>query len=241
MTSMPEGPVAAQGEAVPVTVDPPEPVKPVSFDQRRLLAGGLCVLAALLATVGTFLPLFVAELDLGRPAGIKLTVTGWGMEATSPAIDSGGGGGGDRSQPTAPNGYPLALASFLLLTAGIAAFWSARQAATEQGARFTRVLTLGGTAFLAGAVLTVAMQGVGYSSTLSLLSAGGSHPSLGLGFWLLIVGFVAAATAAVLMHLPSGPQQVRPAGEPVGERDIVIYDVSTPRYGVPVQQEPETK
>ncbi|MFD8496155.1 hypothetical protein [Amycolatopsis sp. NPDC059657] len=194
-----------------MTSNEPLPVgetSPVLADRRSVFAGALLVAAALLTAVGTFLPLFTAQVGMGGDATFVVTMSGWSTEVTSAHIESG------LPKAGTPNGYPLALAGFLLMAAGLVTFWSARVTAAG---RFAGGLALAAAAFLAGTVLTVSMQGVTLAASASIGGAGnGASP--GLGFWFMVIGFVGAVVAAALVLAPRSGRP-RPPSEP----EVVIH------------------
>ncbi|MGK3207556.1 hypothetical protein [Amycolatopsis sp. MEPSY49] len=144
----------------------------------------LLVLAATaLTVVGTFLPFLRTEQAVGlEPSGIaQTTLRAWRIDFTFP-------GQGEISSPSAPVGVPLLLAAAILLAAAVLGLVRRRPA---------RRTTLVGAAFLAGAVCTVAVQGM-----RSLVDDRGPQVSTTplAGTWVLLAAVAVAAGAAVLSH-----------------------------------------
>ena len=210
-----------QGQPLP-PVEPPAPPSPArARDPRRFITPALAALAMVLTVVGCFLPLFRGEQSLGSdnsPAGflgsrgLVVTLTTWKSEINFP---------GERvvSQAAPPVGFPLIFAAAVLSAATIAGAW---YAFTRSGGVLTKWLTSCAAVFLAGVVATVAMQGVGWSSTTAAL---GVTTSMQTGMWLLIAATVAALAAAVVAQLS------RAETEPTDDHGAALADLTTPRQG----------
>ncbi|MEV4149024.1 hypothetical protein AB0J40_35570 [Amycolatopsis sp. NPDC049691] len=148
---------------------------------RSWFAPVLVVVATALTVVGTFLPFFRTEQAVGlEPSGIaRTTLRAWRIDFTFP-------GQGELSSPSAPLGVPLLLAAAILLAASVFGVVTRRPA---------RRTTLVGAAFLAGAVCTVAVQGM-----RSLVDDRGPQVSTTplAGTWVLLAAVATAAAAAVI-------------------------------------------
>lgn len=173
---------------------------------RAFVAPVLVVCATALTVVGTFLPFFRTEQSVGlEPSGIaQTTLRAWRIDFTFP-------GQGEMSTPSAPLGVPLLLAAAILLAGAILG------AVTRRPARRT---TLVGAAFLAGAVCTVAVQGM-----RRLFNDEGPEVSTTLlaGTWVLLAAVVVAAGAAALSNLGT-PRWADP--------EAAYADTPTPPSGV---------
>lgn len=166
-----------------------------------------------MTALGAFLPLFLIRQSFGpvqRFLDTQLTVTetAWGSSFEVPGQEV-------TDQTGSPVGIPLLLAVAVLVAGALAAF-----ARPGPG----RWLVAGGAVFAAGVVLTVGMDGIGWS-----VATGGESldVTLGPGMWLLIGGTVAAAAAAVLACLPGRtPGWADPA--------VAYADTPTPPAGVAI-------
>lgn len=188
-------------EEPPATAGPPA---------RRMVLVVVVLFAAslLLVVVGSVLPLFRAAVQfLDRTESYRttvdiLTADAWQLRTVDNPLN-----------PTAtahavatpvPLGYPLALAAVLLLAA--VALWlkAAQQAGTVRAAKPVGLVAA---AFLAGMVIAVGMFEVGWGRLASADAVEGLQPTIGLGYWLLVIGAVVGIVAAVLAHrLPVAPE-----------------------------------
>ncbi len=177
---------------------------------RAFVAPGLVVGATALTVVGTFLPFFRTEQSVGlEPSGIaQTTLRAWRIDFSFP-------GQGEISSPSAPLGVPLLLAAAILVAAAILG------AVTRKPARRT---TLVGAAFLAGAVCTVAVQGM-----RGLVDDGRPQVSTTplAGTWVLLAAVVVAAGAAVLSN--AGRLAATPGW---ADPEAAYADTPTPPSGV---------
>lgn len=147
---------------------------------RAFLAPVLAGVATALTVVGTFLPFFRTEQPVGlEPSGIaQTTLRAWRIDYSFP-------GQGEMTSPSAPLGVPLLLAAAILLAAAVLGV------VTRRPARRTALV---GAAFLAGAVCTIAVQGI-----RSLFENSGLQVSTTplAGTWVLLAAVAVAAGAAL--------------------------------------------
>jgi hypothetical protein len=184
----------------------------------RFLPAALVALAALLAGLGSFLPLFLVRQHLGQGGligapDVTAVQTAWGVSYQYPGQET-------TDVSSSPMGIPLLVAVALLT---VAAFF----AAARPGRVLTRALVVAGAAFTAGAVATIAMNGVGWSATEQIEL----DVTIAPGLWLLIGAILLAVVAAVVAHLA-----LRPAGGPAGWADpaAAFADTPTPPSGVAI-------
>ncbi|MFE0026337.1 hypothetical protein [Amycolatopsis sp. NPDC059021] len=146
--------------------------------------------------------------------GLVLVRTAWENRLTV--------GGATVSELAAPVGFPLVLAAVLLLAATVVA---GRYVSTGSAGALARWLTSAGAVFLAGAVSTIAMGGVDLPASEQF---GLTTTTMEPGMWLLVVAVVAAAGAAVLIHLrsPEPAAWANPA--------LAFADIPTPSAGVSI-------
>jgi hypothetical protein len=173
----------------------PEPLPAAStpgWGATALLGSTLCLVAAALTVVGTFMTLFGGEL---RVAGhvLTMTITGWDFSTT----------GGPKWGAAPLNGVPLSLAAGALLVAAVASFIAAPGPATPAAKRIAGALCGVATAFLAGVVATVATQVVSWEGsfqpTNTPVGATIEYSSgVGFGFWILVAAVVLALPTAFL-------------------------------------------
>lgn len=177
---------------------------------RRFLPPVLTALAVVLSATGTFLPLFHSEQLIGGPSEVITSVMdAWRIRFRFPGQD-------EIDSPSSPVGIPLLLASAILLVAVVLGIRKPGPAASRT--------TLGGAAFLLGAVCTAAMLGAG---RLSGSDALGANTTTGAGMWLLIAaGLLAAAAAALTFRASGAPEWADPAA--------AYADTETPPSGVSI-------
>lgn len=161
----------------------------------------LFAVSLLLVVVGSVLPLFRAaaqfldRTDSYRTTVDILTADAWQLRTVDNPLNPVATA---HSVATpVPLGYPLALAAVLLLAA-VALWLKARQ---QAGAvRAAKPVGLVAAAFLAGMVIAVGMFEVGWGRLASADAVEGLQPTIGLGYWLLVIGAVVGIVAAVLAH-----------------------------------------
>ncbi|EOD64331.1 hypothetical protein [Amycolatopsis vancoresmycina] len=166
-----------------------------------------------MTALGAFLPLFRIRQSFGPvqrflDAQLTVTETAWGSSFDVPGQEV-------AEQTGSPVGVPLLLAVAVLVAGALLAFLR-----PDRG----RWVVAGGAVFAAGVVVTVGMDGIGWS-----VSTGGENLDVTLapGMWLLIGGVVAAAAAAVLACLPGRrPGWADPA--------VAYADTPTPPSGVAI-------
>jgi hypothetical protein len=184
----------------------------------RFLPPALAVVAAFMAALGSFLPLFRIRQQLGAgreflDSQMTVTQTAWGSTYELPGQEM-------VDQSGSPVGIPLLIAVVLLTAAALTAF-----ARPEH--RLGRWLIGTGAVFTAGVVTTVGMSGIGWS-----VMAGDDRLAVdtGPGMWLLIAGTVVAAAAAVLAHLPVRNYVTGDWADPA----VAYADTPTPPSGVAI-------
>jgi hypothetical protein len=207
---------------LPPTEQKPDAAGLAGRNRRLVIAALLAFVAAGLAIISPFLPLFTGDVGLSSAAGLKLSVTGWVTEVLSSANEAGT----NNVQAAAPDGYPLIFGGLLLLATAVAAL-RLRFGSAITGLPATRLLAGVAAAFLTGTVVTVGMQGIGLAG---LVQVAGVSVGVGIGYWLLILAVLAALAAAVLVNLPSSRSAPPPDG--------VAVDVTTPRMGFPAPWRP---
>ena len=185
----------------------------------RVLPAALSGLGALMAAVGSFLPLFVLQQHIGaggflQGADVTVVQTAWGTSYQLPGQETVETSG-------SPLGIPLLAAVAIL---AVAAF----VVAARPGRLLSRSLLVAGAAFTTGAVATVAMNGFGWPAARAEIEL---EVAVASGMWLLIVAALAATAAAVVAHLV-----VRNADEPAGWADpaVAYADTPTPPSGVAI-------
>jgi hypothetical protein len=175
----------------------PEPV-------RRTGSVGplLCLGAAVLTVLGSFLELLVVEnLPSPNPQD-PITFTSW-------TADLGGDTGG--TQPVPLDGVPLMAAAAILLVAAM--LWLLRTGPLARARNLVPAVAGFGAAFLAGAVAMIGMQVLWWMELFAppaFAPASDITTTAGPGFWMLVVGVALAVGAAVLSW-----RQRRPETEPV--------------------------
>lgn len=183
-----------------------------------LFAPVFTALAFTLTVLGTFLPFFRTDQAMGlEPSGIaRTTLRAWRVDFTFP-------GQGELSSPAVPLGFPLLLASALLLVAGVLGI---RQSVTGRPSAAGRRTTLAGAAFLAGVVCTIGVQG---ARKLFDDSPPEVETTPLAGMWVLLAAVLAAAAAAVLSH------RRFTAGRPEwADPEVAFADTTTPPSGVAI-------
>jgi hypothetical protein len=208
---------------MPPTEQQPDAAGLAGRNPRLVVAALLAIVAAALAIISPFLPLFTGDVGLSSTAGLKLSVTGWVTEVLGSATEAGT----NNVQAAAPDGYPLIFGGILLLANAVAALRLSRFGPAATGLPATKMLAVAGAAFLTGTVVTVGMQGIGLAG---LVQVAGVTIGVSIGYWLLIVAVLAALAAAVLVNLP--------ASSSAPPRDEVAVDVTTPRMGFPAPWQP---
>ncbi|MGW3967405.1 hypothetical protein ACWED2_46845 [Amycolatopsis sp. NPDC005003] len=176
---------------------------------RRFLPPVLSALAAGLTVAGTFLPLLHLEQPTGAPSEVITWVIGaWRTRFRFPGQD-------EVDSPSSPVGAPLLLGAAILLVAAVLGI--------RKRGRAAGLTTLGGAAFLLGAVCTAGVQA---ATRLFEDDPVEAETTLGAGLWLLIAAVLVAAAAAALSFRASG-------GTPDWADPTVAYaDTETPPSGV---------
>ncbi|MBO0840276.1 MAG: hypothetical protein J2O49_05615 [Sciscionella sp.] len=170
--------------------------RPARWPWPRVLAVGLCTMAAVCAVLGTVLPYVVVQYTAGQPGSVtdRMETSMWSTSVSSPAGQLAGPG-----QP--PLGIPLALAAALLVAAAVIGVPGER--ATRRGQlTAARVLTACGAGLLAGPaalLVTTTLYNAGLLTGVSTESA-----RWGAGMWLSLAAVLAAVVALVLI-LVCGP------------------------------------
>lgn len=195
---------------------------PVGADRRVRLptvASLVCLVAAALTLVSTFLPLFVADLAFAGQT-MHISVTSWKAE-----------GNGLSNGPAPDNGFPLVFATVCLLVAALVGL----VAAVAPNLRRTAGVATGmAAAFLAAATWMVIVQVDGW---LQVQAANGMGVTVdvgaGGGMWLLLAAAVLAIVAAVLWLVSSQRQPppqapAEPVTPPTGFAVPVILPGTVP-------------
>jgi hypothetical protein len=186
------GPVPAPIPAAqPVPAWPPTP--PPSRVRPATVGALLAVAAAVLVIVGSFLPLFIAEVRAAAGVGLTITITSWDFQAKA----ASGLGPASRYGATAINGIPLVFGAVTLLIGGVLAFLAAARRSTPATSLAAALITALGAAFLAGTAWTIGMQVISwFDSFRPTGSATGVDLDAGIGLWILLLAAAAAITAA---------------------------------------------
>jgi hypothetical protein len=203
----PTGPPEDDGVASSVTgewveVYPPEgvPDEPALVPELRSrlspFATGLFGVSLVLVLLGSVLPLFLGTIQVSFRTASTLNVSAWRFTSTSL--------GPDRQLVTnaratlVPMGYPLVIAA-LLLVATLALWLRAGWRPASIGpARLVGVVTA---TFLVGLVFALGMFELAWQNVFGpsgIGADGGLQADIGQGFWVLLVGALAAVAAVVL-------------------------------------------
>lgn len=170
----------------------------------RLLGAAAALAAAILAVVGSFLPLVSGSLNRGDTVMVRISVTGWTLRGDSPSgtpVTTFGG--------AAQNGIPLTIAAALLLVVVLLMLVATPRSAPPV---LRAAAVTGGAvvvAFFVGVLLTVGIQTGNLVSTFQPIgNAAGDRTvrtdvGLGAGFWLELVAGLLAVAAVVLAALPA--------------------------------------
>lgn len=171
-----------------------------------LVAAGLCVAATALSVLGAFLDLLSADVAQGDQR-VTLTVDAWGFDVVGEGAPFG------EVPMSAP---PIIVAAIVLAVAAAVAGYAALPGAVPAGRRIAGLVTVAGTAFLAGVVWTVVLQ---VSSQLDSVQSTARDAGLvvdagtGAGYWLLLAAVVLAIAAVVVVLMPHRiPAGWEPAG-----------------------------
>lgn len=197
----------------------------------RLAAAVLCLVAAVTAFTGSFLPLFSVTQSFGAqfrgtPDAIEIVVTTWGTEVT----------GGMVLMDVPANGLPIVFSAIVLACAALVCRRAARPGATPGTQRLAGAATVFGGAFLACAAWMVTLQ---VNAWVSAYEPDEVAPEFRLdvetsylaGLWVLVAAAVLGMVAVVpsLVSVPAPPPA--PPVDP---------DAPTPPFGLalPVPEEP---
>ncbi|MEC3973907.1 hypothetical protein [Amycolatopsis sp. H20-H5] len=221
---------------------PPPPPGPPSPGPSKLIASILAAVTAVLALVGSLLPLNVLKQSLSAERTIIQTVTAWSR--TSDPAPTGAQADYYASTHVAYYGVPLTLLAVVLLAAAVLGVLTARRV---EGNGTRNLLLIGGS----GLVATVLTLGMDVSSVLSYEHTDDTiklEYSTGLGFWLEIAAGVLALAAVVLILVPArrhrtdyAPQFAPPGYEQQYVRTLPPQEQQPPQpmqqaYQPPVQQ-----
>lgn len=195
----------------------------------------LCLIAAGLTIVGSFLPVVSAELLRGGTSQASMTVTSWGFDVRD----------GTPSGAAPLNGIPLVFAAICLLAAAVIGFLAAPRTSTAGGQRAAGLTTVIGAAFLVGTVWAVLMHAVSLVDSVRPTGIAANTESgfdttstLGAGQWLLIGAAVLAILAAVLA-VPSVWRTDRPPAVAPGQYPAPMPPVQPGiQFPQPMQQAP---
>ncbi|WP_410604433.1 hypothetical protein [Amycolatopsis sp. lyj-90] len=217
-------PFQQQTDAPPTVVSVAGPLDPVAEpartgkpEPRRLVAAGLATLALVMTLVGCFFPFFTTEHRLGFDRADKIViVVVQGAWETKVIQD----GGPSLVTAASPVGAPLLIAAAILLAAAIV---SARAARLRRPGSLDRWLNTCAAVFLAGVVVTAAMQGFGHQ----LGEPTDGTLTFDAGIWALFAAVVAAAGAAVMSHRVEEPELSL-------AEDPGLADMPTPKDGISI-------
>jgi hypothetical protein len=178
------------------------------------VASLVCLTAAALTLVSTFLPLFVGDLAMAGQT-MHISITSWTSE-----------GNGLSNGPAPGNGFPLVFATVGLLVAALTGLVAA---VAPNLRRAAGVATGMAAAFLAAATWMVIVQVDGW---LQVQSADGMGMSVdvgaGGGMWTLLAAAVVAILAAVLWLVASQRRPPEPPTPPTGIAVPVILPNKPP-------------
>jgi hypothetical protein len=155
------------------------------LSSAQVIASLLFSAAGLLTIVAPFLSLFVGELRTRMSHGL-ISVSGW----TTESITNAGRVGRSHDISSAPVGYPLLFAGALLAAAAVVGLRTSRSRGSV-----LKLLPAVAVTFLVATVVSVGMQGIGWSGQLAPVGIG-TRP--GAGFWLLIASCVISSAAVAL-------------------------------------------
>jgi hypothetical protein len=191
----------------------------------RRVAVVLAAVAAVLAIIGSALPLFSVSFQLG-PGPVEFTMTAWGMETDDEVFPLG---------EVPANGYPLVFAGVLLAFAAGATRAAARTGARPHTERVAGTAFVAGGAFLACAVWLVVAQAVNWEDMYGPpddIDVGdfGGDASYGAGVWVLLCAGLLGVAAAVLAQFPGTQPALVASVDP---------EAPTPPFGIamPVEEE----
>lgn len=189
------------------TVEPPRygPVRPAVSKLPLALAAGACVIAALVAAVGSFVPLFHGELRARGSTIGEIVITGWGFYTT----------GGTPVGAFGLNIFPLLVATALLALAAVVLLLEVLGGPGDVIEKVRTVTSTAGAAFLTGVTMTILIQILGWRSSMRVTGEAARNPdftahgSIGIGFWLLVAATALAIVSVALTlrrpQLPSHP------------------------------------
>jgi len=180
-----------EGEAPVVAGRAPSPVS-----GTRLLGAAAALVAAVLAVVGSFLPLVSGELRYPNEAVLTFSVTGWKITSGSPGMLLRG---------VAQNGIPLTVAAALLAIAVLVVLVAAQRAAPPVVRSGAVAGCAVAAAFLIGVLATVSVQVADFVGTLGPAANPDVtvRETLGTGFWLEVLAGVLALAAVALTAWPA--------------------------------------
>lgn len=168
----------------------------------RVIASLLFSAAGLLTIVAPFLSLFVGELRSRMSRGL-ISLSGW----TTESVSTTGRVGRSHDISSAPVGYPLLFAGALLAAAAVVGLRSRRSSGSA-----VKLLPAVAVTFLVATVVSVGMQGIGWSGQLAPVGIG-TRP--GAGFWLLIAACLVSAAAIALSAERTPPPPLQSASAPL--------------------------
>lgn len=193
----------------------PEPRSRVAPLAASLFGGSL-----VLVLLGSVLPLFEATLRVSFGSASSIAVAAWRFTSSSLSPDR------DlitRAEPSpVPVGYPLVVAAVLLVIAVV--LWL-RAGWRPTSVRAARIAGLVAATFLAALVFALGMFELAWQNLVGsgddTGGIGGLATGVGEGFWLLLLGAIAAVVATVLtFRVPVRPDQDPPPADwTPGEQD----------------------
>lgn len=213
-----------------MTMGDPGAVRP---HPARLVAAVLCLLAAMTAITGSFLPVFSAKQifgddDFAGPASFEIVITAWDATVDNDYI----------VWEVPENGLPIVFSGIVLAGAALVCRRAAGLAASPRVQRMAGLVTVFGGAFLVCAVWMVVLQvnawAAGYDlDDVSVPLDLGVETSYLAGLWIMVGAAVLSVVAVVLSLLPV----------PQPEPEVVDPDAPTPPFGIvlPVPEEPPVR
>ena len=209
-TSAEEGALAGEWvEVYPPGGEPDEPEQMLDPEPRSRigpLVTGLFGASLVLVLLGSVLPLFQATLRVSFRSASSINVAAWQFTSSSLAPDRELTTH-DEASPV-PVGYPLIVAGLLLTVA--VALWL-RSGWRPSSTRPAKLVGIVAATFLAALVFALGMFELAWQNLLGgaadTTTVGGLVTGVGEGFWLLVLGALAAIAAVTLsLRIPGPPE-----------------------------------
>nr|WP_157528189.1 hypothetical protein [Kibdelosporangium sp. MJ126-NF4]CEL17504.1 hypothetical protein [Kibdelosporangium sp. MJ126-NF4] len=185
----------------------PSANRPVA--RLRQIGAGVWILAAVLASVGSFMPLLEQGRGRSRPT-VALTL--WGIGGNDSPIDV-----------FPPMGIPVVFSAVVLVVAALLGLASTGQSPASGAVLATRLIGTGGAGLLVGSLAQVFLVHVvakgPFGEDPQFVDAGYGS-SIGVGVWVLMVSGLLAIAAVILMLVPMMAKRSE--------------ELATPAMGIPV-------